>query len=129
MQAMDRRSLLRGGLGLSLAPLGAMLMATASGVHAASDAPVTDHNRHPFELEFLYRRHSILRSPPDILGPTPTGLRVNLYTEGGEFEGPRMRGSVLPGFGDAFVLRRDGVGIIDSRTSMQTDDGALIFVH
>jgi hypothetical protein len=140
MKSIDRRTVLRGGLGLGVAPLGAMLMAASSNPAAVADTNANAQSaefhdegasadRHPFDLEFLYRRHSILRSPPDILGPTPTGLRVNLYTEGGRFEGPKMKGTVLPGFGDAFVLRRDGVGIIDSRNTMQTDDGALIFVH
>jgi hypothetical protein len=126
---------------MAAAPLGAMLMAAGSGRTAAADtsaagiaestggANAMDAPRHKFDLEFLYRRLSIIRSPVEILGPTPTGLRVNIHTMGGEFEGPKMKGEVLPGFGDALVIRRDGVGVIDSRTNMKTDDGALIIAY
>lgn len=144
MQNIDRRTVLRGGVGLGVAPLGAMLMTagagkaagagdvSASGAAGAS-APTTEGGagerpRHEFELEFIYQRTSEL-SAPVIVGPTAEGLRVNLHTEGGTFEGPQMKGTVMPGFGDALVIRKDGVGVIDSRTTMQTDDGAMIFVH
>lgn len=141
MSSIDRRTALKTGLGLGLAPLGAAL--TASGLRnlAAADASApgstptqggsstisAERPRHEFELEFIYQRTSQL-SAPVIVGPTPEGLRVNLHTRGGTFEGPQMKGKVLPGFGDALIIRKDGVGIIDSRTTMQTDDGAMIFV-
>lgn len=152
MTTIDRRTILKAsaglGAGLGAAPLTAGLLAGSSRLAAAdatSGAPAPEPSspsaaaspttpdamqapRHEFSLDFLYRRVSQLRAPV-IVGPTPMGLRVNIHTEGGEFEGPRMKGRVLPGFGDALVIRKDGVGIIDSRTTMQTDDGATIFVH
>lgn len=145
MENIDRRTVLRGGLGLGVAPLGAMVMAAAAGKSAGaadvsasgatgagasattSQGGTAERARHEFELEFIYQRTSQL-SLPVIVGPTAEGLRVNLHTQGGDFEGPDMKGKVLPGFGDALIIRKDGVGIIDSRTTMQTDDGAMIFV-
>jgi len=44
----------------------------------------------------------------------------------GHFEGPRLRGRVLPGGGDWTLLRSDGVLELDLRLTLQTDDGALI---
>jgi len=45
---------------------------------------------------------------------------------GGHFEGPRLRGKVLPGAGDWTLLRADGVLELDLRLTLETDDGALI---
>ena len=45
---------------------------------------------------------------------------------GGQFEGPRLRGRVLPGGGDWTLLRADGVLELDLRLTLETDDGALI---
>ena len=44
----------------------------------------------------------------------------------GQFEGPRLRGKVLPGGGDWTLLRADGVLELDLRVTLETDDGALI---
>ena len=46
---------------------------------------------------------------------------------GGDFEGPRLRGTVLPGgSADWLLLRADGVLELDLRVTLRTDDGALI---
>ena len=41
---------------------------------------------------------------------------------------PRLQGKVLPGGADWVLIRPDGVGEIDVRATLQTDDGALIYV-
>jgi hypothetical protein len=46
----------------------------------------------------------------------------------GSFEGPRLHGKVLPGGGDWTLLRGDGVLELDSRVTLEPDDGALIHV-
>jgi hypothetical protein len=46
---------------------------------------------------------------------------------GGDFDGPRLRGTVLPGgSADWLLLRDDGVLELDLRVTLQTEDGALI---
>src|SRR5207248_1674600 len=46
---------------------------------------------------------------------------------GGVFEGPRLRGTVLPGgSADWLLLRADDVLEMDLRVTLRTDDGALI---
>jgi hypothetical protein len=47
---------------------------------------------------------------------------------GGEFEGPRLRGTILPGGSDALLLRSDSVLELDLRIVLETDDHALIFM-
>src|SRR5262245_21024165 len=66
--------------------------------------------------------------PPQKLGAVPHGTRVIASIAGGSFEGPRLRGKVLPGGGDWTLLRSDGVLELDLRLTLETDDGALIFM-
>src|SRR5262245_12033855 len=60
------------------------------------------------------------------IGPVPHGTRVTAPIASGHFEGPRLRGKVLPGGGDWTLLRGDGVLELDLRVTLETDDGALI---
>jgi hypothetical protein len=64
--------------------------------------------------------------PPQKLGAVPHGTRVIAPITSGSFEGPRLRGKVLPGGGDWTLLRADGVLELDLRITLETDDGALI---
>ncbi|HEY6463241.1 MAG TPA: DUF3237 domain-containing protein [Polyangiaceae bacterium] len=61
------------------------------------------------------------------IGAVPHGTRVTAPITGGRFEGPRLRGRVLPGGGDWTLLRGDGVLELDLRVTLETDDGALIY--
>lgn len=67
--------------------------------------------------------------PPQRLGAVPHGTRTIAPIASGTFEGPRLRGKVLPGGGDWLLLRPDGVLELDLRVTLQTDDGALIYVR
>ena len=49
--------------------------------------------------------------------------------KGGTFEGPKLRGEVLPGGGDWLLLRPDGAGELDVRGTLRTDDGHLIYTY
>jgi hypothetical protein len=60
------------------------------------------------------------------IGAVPHGTRVTAPVPSGTFEGPRLRGTVLPGGGDWTLLRSDGVLELDLRLTLATDDGALI---
>jgi hypothetical protein len=60
------------------------------------------------------------------IGAVPHGTRVTAPVVDGRFEGPRLRGRVLPGAGDWTLLRGDGVLELDLRLTLETDDGALI---
>ncbi len=60
------------------------------------------------------------------VGAVPCGTRVIAPIASGHFEGPRLRGRVLPGGSDWTLLRADGVLELDLRITLETDDGALI---
>ena len=63
---------------------------------------------------------------PQKIGAVPLGTRVTAPITSGLFEGPRLRGKVLPGGGDWTLLRSDGVLELDLRVTLQMDDGALV---
>ena len=64
---------------------------------------------------------------PQNVGAVPHGTRRIAPISGGVFEGPRLRGTVLPGGStDWLLLRADDVLEMDLRVTLRTDDGALI---
>lgn len=63
------------------------------------------------------------------LGTTPLGERFIIDILGGRFEGPRLKGRVLPGGADRQLLRQDGAKLLDALYEMQTDDGHVLTVH
>jgi len=66
---------------------------------------------------------------PQEVGATPHGVRRIYHVKGGTFEGPKLKGKVLPGGGDWLLLRPDGAGELDVRATMRTDDGHIIYVY
>lgn len=61
------------------------------------------------------------------LGAAPLGERRVVQILGGTFEGPGMRGEVLPG-ADWQIARRDGVVEIDARYALRQRAGGLVKV-
>jgi hypothetical protein len=103
---------------------------TLSGFAEASDAlpqssPVQGrasmNGRHLLTLK-------LTTAPVEAIGAVALGTRSVFPITGGEFEGPKLRGKVLPGGGDWTLLRLDGVLELDLRITLQTDDGALIYM-
>jgi hypothetical protein len=68
----------------------------------------------------------VVVASPQRIGPGPHGTRITAPITEGHFEGPRLRGRVLPGGGDWTLLRADGVLELDLRITLETDDGALV---
>src|SRR5262245_45924021 len=74
----------------------------------------------------LMMLHVTVSSPQNI-GAVPHGTRRTAPITGGYFEGPRLRGTVVPGSSaDWLLLRADGVLELDLRATLRTDDGVLI---
>ena len=61
------------------------------------------------------------------LGPGPLGERRVVDILGGSFEGPGLRGTVLPG-ADWQIVRQDGVLDIDARYVLREERGGLVRV-
>jgi hypothetical protein len=80
------------------------------------------------KLEPLMTLHADLRMPVDV-GTGPRGLRTIFDVAGGTFEGARLRGKVLPSGGDWLLIDAEGVGRLDVRATLETEDGARIYVQ
>lgn len=78
------------------------------------------------KTEFLCELSADLEPPQDVGGPH--GRRIFIVT-GGSFEGPRLRGELLPGGGDWLFGGADGAGELDVRATLRTHDGALIYAR
>jgi hypothetical protein len=78
-------------------------------------------------LQLLYTSTIGIAAPLD-LGKAPHGLRRIIAITGGAFSGPRLSGRILPGGADWQVLRSDGIVEVDARYTLETHDGALIYV-
>ena len=63
------------------------------------------------------------------LGATPHGNRQIIYIKGSTFEGPKVKGVMLPGGGDWFIRRPDGVVEMDVRATVRTDDNHMIYTY
>ena len=82
--------------------------------------------RTPPKIEFLFDLHAW--GQPHDLGKTPYGKRRFVQITGGRFEGPGMRGEILPVGSDIALIRDDGVFEPNVNMVLKTDDGALIYV-
>ena len=61
------------------------------------------------------------------LGVGPFGRRTIVDIKGGTFQGPKLRGTVLAGGAD-WLLSSGEHNELDVRLTMETDDGALLYV-
>ena len=62
------------------------------------------------------------------LGDTPYGSRRIFRFDSGMFEGPKLKGAVLPGGGGCSLMRRDDVLEIEVRLTLETDDKEQIYM-
>ena len=74
-------------------------------------------------------RAEITLAPPQELGDAPHGRRRIIAITGGTFRGEKLSGRVLAGGADWQVIRADGVAELDARYTLETSDGALIYVR
>ena len=65
---------------------------------------------------------------PQVIGPVPDGFRMTFNVLSGRIEGPKVNGEFVPVGADWYMIRNDGVGILDVRATIKTDDDALIYV-
>ena len=79
-------------------------------------------------LQGLFQAEIELARPQE-LGAGPLGRRRIIGITGGRFFGERLSGRVLPGGADWQVIRADGVADLDARYTLETHDGALIYVR
>src|SRR5712672_578363 len=81
-----------------------------------------------YRPEYIFSYTAQVRLPPEVIGPTPDGIRANFYVIGGEVEGPKLKGKIAPVGADWLLIRRDGIAILDVRATIESHDGALIYL-
>lgn len=81
----------------------------------------------PPGLEFAFEVRAEV-ADPTVVGQVPNGLRRIIDILGGTFEGPRIKGRVVPGGADWQIIRDDGFTDVDARYTLETEDGELIYV-
>ena len=79
-------------------------------------------------LELAFEVHATL-APVLSVGETPQGMRRVIPITGGRFEGPKLKGEVVPGGADWQFDRPDGVTELEALYLLRTQDGAHIQVH
>ena len=80
-------------------------------------------------LTLVYRLEAVLGEPLD-LGEVSQGHRRIVPQIGGTFEGPELSGKLVPGVSaDWQIVLPDGTAIADIRYTLQTDEGALLYVQ
>jgi hypothetical protein len=98
-------------------------------IRAAAEAA----GRHPFhpELEFAFTVKINLTGAYFLKTMGSIGQeRAAVYAGDGTFEGPRIRGKVIPMSGGDFPLvRPNGVIDFDARYLLQADDGTVIYLQ
>lgn len=118
MNSLPRRTFLAS----ASAALGSVLVGASSSA-AGEAAPHA-----PLGLEFALSVTCEIE-PAIQMGQTPHGSRRVIVIRGGTFEGPRLKGTVMPGGEDWQVTRPDGVTELDARYWLKAEDGAIIRVH
>jgi Protein of unknown function (DUF3237) len=68
-------------------------------------------------------------APPHIVGAGPLGVRVVGGVTTGTVRGTRVNGTIVGPGADWMLIGPNGFGRVDVRLQLETDDGALIYVH
>ncbi len=97
------------------------LLAGISMTAQAQDTP------EPPGLEFAFELFAQVADPV-IVGEMPNGQRRIIDILSGTFEGPGIKGRLVPGGADWQIVREDGFTELDTRYLLETDDGHLIYV-
>lgn len=81
------------------------------------------------KLEHVFSYNATL-APPELIGPVPDNIRANFYVLGGDVWAPdgTAIGKVKGVGGDWLTIRKDNKGQLDVRATVETFDGALLYV-
>lgn len=78
-------------------------------------------------VEHLFTMRALLAAPVIVPGG-PHGTRVLITVTGGSVTGDRVAGELIAG-GDWVTMRENGVGRLDVRLTIRTDDDAVIYME
>ena len=81
------------------------------------------------QLKPLMNLKAQLHQPSAVVGKVPLGMRMIAEVTGGTFEGERLSGAILTPGADWIVVGDDGIGHVDVRITLKTNDDALIYMQ
>jgi hypothetical protein len=118
----------------SVMPAGHSLARSSRAVESPSEIAVPTAPRSERRAPFSYTAERLAQvwaklAPPKVIGKTPEGLRVNFAITGGWISGERFNATVEAGGADCLRIREDGMGIVAVRTTLKTDDGAIVYAE
>lgn len=90
--------------------------------HAVNRATV------PLKTQALFEMHVTLKAPLNV-GRSHAGHRIIFDVESGYFEGDKLNGTLKASGGDWLMRHPDGSYTLDVRVCLETQDGALIYMH
>ena len=79
-------------------------------------------------LTFAFEVRATVGTPMEV-GQVAQGRRRIVPITGGTFEGPTIRGKVMNGGADWQIIRADGFTELDTRYTLETDKGQIIYVQ
>lgn len=107
-------------LGLVALLTGRSLPAAEPGAPPAPAAP---------PLTFAFELRALVANP-QVIGQVPHGLRRIVAITGGTVRGPMLNGVVVPNSGaDWQMIQPDGFSELDTRYTLQSDKGELVYVQ
>jgi hypothetical protein len=80
------------------------------------------------KLTFAFEVRATVGAPMEV-GAVAQGRRRIVPITGGTFEGPNIRGKVMAGGADWQIIRADGFTELDTRYTLETDKGQIIYVQ
>jgi hypothetical protein len=80
------------------------------------------------KLTFAFEVRATVGAPMEV-GAVAQGRRRIVSITGGTFQGPSLRGKVISGGADWQIIRADGFTELDTRYTLETDKGQIIYVQ
>jgi hypothetical protein len=82
----------------------------------------------PPRLTFAFEIRAKVGTPLEV-GAVPGGRRRIVQILGGTFSGPGIEGRIVPGGADWQIVHEDGLSELDTRYTLETNKGELIYVQ
>jgi hypothetical protein len=95
---------------------------------ACAAAPGAAQGPNPPRLTLAFELRATV-GPPLEVGDVAHGRRRIVPITGGTFEGSGIKGKVMPGGADWQIVRPDGFTELDTRYTLETDKGQIIYVQ
>jgi hypothetical protein len=108
--------------------VGACAWAEISGAGSATAQETSGSQPTPPRLAFAFELRARVGAPVEV-GQVAHGRRRIVPIEGGTVKGPMLNGTVTMGGADWQVIQPDGFTELDTRYTIQTEKGQLVYVQ